>query len=442
MAALLGRRSAGMAATAAATIMLALAMMTIVAVMRGPSRRDELKGFSSEEASKDLQSYFHTEAERVKKESTNEVRKVTAKASRASLDSYFKKQSLAIKKRLHPTPPEEEMSAKAAQDDLNKYFDSLPTQSKRVKINQLSDEVKSLAQDVKKIMDPVKALEDHASKEKEAMDSLHKENERMLEESRRQRSEVEDSFKKAISDQCLKQNERTAKMIDMASRAASDAEEASKHSKSTTVVVRQNLAKRTTKYERMKDVNPRVSVEGLPPGWSAYLDRRTKYVYYYNKANRKSTWINPKGSLVHVEGMPSPWQAYKIEVEHLKAGCDGFLTVRQHGKLYYLNPKTGESTWEDPRVRPGRKVLDLIREHDRHRNLGLAEKSAKLSALADDHGVYAHNWPRSQWTDKAWMKFLNPSKEKLSSLTSGQELRQGYVGSEQNQLQPASSSSY
>lgn len=48
----------------------------------------------------------------------------------------------------------------------------------------------------------------------------------------------------------------------------------------------------------MKDVNPRVSVEGLPPGWSAYLDRRTKYVYYYNKANRKSTWINPKGSLV------------------------------------------------------------------------------------------------------------------------------------------------
>ena len=70
----------------------------------------------------------------------------------------------------------------------------------------------------------------------------------MLEESRRQRSEVEDSFKKAISDHCLEvskltaqlqQNERTAKMIDMASRAASDAEEASKHSKSTTVVVRQ-----------------------------------------------------------------------------------------------------------------------------------------------------------------------------------------------------------
>ena len=141
MAALLGRRSAGMATTAAATIMLALAMMTMVAVMRGSSRRDELKGFSSKEASKDLQSYFHTEAERVKKESTDEVKKVTAKASRAALDNYFKKQSLAIKKRLHPTPPEEEMSAKAAQDDLNKYFDSLPTQPKRVKINQLSDEV-------------------------------------------------------------------------------------------------------------------------------------------------------------------------------------------------------------------------------------------------------------------------------------------------------------
>eukprot|EP00960_Hanusia_phi_P056104 763153-Hanusia_phi.AAC.9 len=322
MAVLLSRRSGGMVAMAAASLLLTLAMVTMLFTMRSASGRDELKGFSAAEASRDLQDYFHSEEDRARKESSNEVRKVTAKASRASLDSYFKKQSLAIKQRLHPIPPEEALSAKAAQDDLNKYFDSLPTQSRRVKINQLSDEiltscltsssphacgqdtepvgqVKSLAKDVKHIMDPVKALEDHASKEKEAMDSLHKENERMLEESKRQRSE---------------QNEATTKMLNMASKAASDAEEASKHSKSTTVVVRQNLAKQTTKYARMKDVNPRVTVEGLPPGWSAYLDRRTKYVYYYNKANRKSTWINPKGSLVQVKGMPAPWQAYKIEV--------------------------------------------------------------------------------------------------------------------------------
>ena len=29
-----------------------------------------------------------------------------------------------------------------------------------------------------------------------------------------------------------------------------------------------------------------------------------------------------------------------------------------------------------------------------------AEKMARMAALADNHGVYAHNFARSQWADK------------------------------------------
>jgi hypothetical protein len=342
-----------------------------------------------------------------------------ANAANAQLDRYFHKQSLAIKQqgaaaaaargKLH-------MGAKDARTDLNSYFDSLQARTKRGKIQKLSGEVADLTKDVKDILKPMKDLQESASASKEALKGLRSDNlslrKQLLKDAKERRDEAE----------------RTEQAAEHAAEAAA----ANKPSRDETIVVREALrSKPQREYLKAKEVNPKMTVEGLPPGWSAYMDLKTKYAYFYNENTGKSTWINPKGSRISLKGFPSGWEALQDK----------------GGKDYFVNLKTGASTWEDPRELAGRKVLALMRR-GAHRRAAMhrqAIKMASLAALADDHGVYSHIFPRSQWADKDWMKFLDDGHAAAKSaelMTSTQDLKRGGVGREQAMLHRVASRNY
>ncbi len=67
--------------------------------------------------------------------------------------------------------------------------------------------------------------------------------------------------------------------------------------------------------------NERVRMAGLPPGWAAYVDRRTKYTYFYNARTRQSTWQSPAGKPARAAGLPAGWKAFR----------------GTGGKLYYIH---------------------------------------------------------------------------------------------------------
>ena len=82
-----------------------------------------------------------------------------------------------------------------------------------------------------------------------------------------------------------------------------------------------------------------------------------------------------------------------------------------------------------------------------HRQAEKMAQAARLAALADDHGVMAHKFPRSQWADKDWMRFLDDGDASAANgdaalLTSSQQLAQGDRGSEQAMPHEIASSSY
>lgn len=306
------------------------------------------------------------------------------------------------------------MSAAAANADLNKYFDSLQAHTKRGKLTKLAKEVTDLSKDVKAILMPVKQLQDSAAASKSAVSSLKEDTKRLLKD---------DESRRGVA-------ERAEKAAEAAAQSAKTA--ASRRARDETIVVRQALRRAPkTKFLKAKEVNPKMTVEGLPPNWSAYMDLKTKYAYFYNHRTGKSSWINPKGSKVHVKGLPAGWEALK----------------EKGGKDYYVNVKSGKSTWEDPRVIPGEKVLAMVNRGSRERAVmhKQAEKMAKLAALSDDHGVYGHNFARSQWADKDWMKFLDNGHAAAKSqelMTTNEQLRRGDVGSEQAMTHKIASRDY
>ena len=351
---------------------------------------------------------------------------VSAHAARAGLSSYFRQQSLAIKRQAaaNAAARKKHMTASAAAADLNSFFDSLPTGKNKGGLSVLSKEVKDLSADVKAMLTPMKHLQDKSEAEGAAVQSLSKDTRTLMQDDKLRQSVV-------------------AKAAQAAERAAASAKmAASRRARDETVVVRQKLrpapvvTKTVTKVLAAKEVNPQMHVEGLPPGWKAYMDLRTKYAYFYNKHTGKSSWINPKGSRVTIKGLPVGWEALQD-----KGGRD-----------YYVNLKSGKSTWEDPRVIPGEKVLAMVSRGARHRAAmhRQAEKmaqAARLAALADDHGVMAHKFPRSQWADKDWMRFLDDGDASAANgdaalLTSSQQLAQGDRGSEQAMPHEIASSSY
>lgn len=354
---------------------------------------------------------------------------VTAKASRQGLASYFHRQSLAIKQQLSADKAQKKrhMSAAAANADLDKYFDSLQSHTKKGKLETLAREVTDLSKDVKSIITPVKQLQDSAAASRNAVSSLQDDTKALL---RDEKSHQE------VAERAMKAAEKAAATSESAAESAKKAANG-RRARDETIVVRQALRRAPkTRYVEAKEVNPKMTVEGLPPNWNAYMDRKTKYAYFYNKKTRKSSWINPKGDRAHVTGLPTGWEALK----------------EKGGEMYYVNTKSGRSTFEDPRVIPGAKVLAMINSDDKRRAEGRAmhkqaEKMAKLSVLSDNHGVFSHNFARSQWADKDWMSFLDKGhgadKSQTESLeTTNEALAQGEVGGEQAMPQRVSSSSY
>ncbi len=259
---------------------------------------------------------------------------MTAKASREGLSNYFRKQSLAIKQQLAVDAKNRHMTAAAANADLNKYFDSLQAHTKKGKLETLAKEVTDLSKDVKDILQPVKQLQDSAVASKEAVSSLKLDTKELLRDEKAHQEVAERAEKAA---------EKAADSAADAAKGAANAADgaraaANRKPRDETVVIRQALH-RAPKYQ-YQEVNPKMTVEGLPPHWSAYMDLKTKYAYFYNKRTGKSSWINPKGSRTKVKGLPAGWEA---------------LTDKGD-QMYYVNLKTGKSTREDPRVIPGEKV--------------------------------------------------------------------------------------
>jgi hypothetical protein len=83
------------------------------------------------------------------------------------------------------------------------------------------------------------------------------------------------------------------------------------------------------KKQRPAGHNPQVRMEGLPPGWAAFLDERTKYTYFYNARTRQSTWESPAGAPVEEVGLPAGWKAYRTAA----------------GKVYYAHGRCGAAEW-------------------------------------------------------------------------------------------------
>lgn len=121
------------------------------------------------------------------------TRGVTAKAARGGLESYFRKQSLAIKQQAVKDEAQKKrhMSAAAANADLNQYFDSLQSHTKKGKLTTLSKEVTDLSQDVKAILEPMKQLQDSAVASKDAVSSLKEDTKMLLKDATSRRSVAE-----------------------------------------------------------------------------------------------------------------------------------------------------------------------------------------------------------------------------------------------------------
>ena len=396
-------------------------------------------GMSKDAASQDMETYFKQLKKQVKSASAlaqqhlkDEDRDIKGHTPAQSLSAYFDKQAT----KLHTyVAPSSKLSARAAAADLDSYFDSIPTETKReLKIDGLSNQVASLKDDVhniikpvqeleKEVMEPVKELKDKLKESNEetknALGRLHQQeevnNKRMMENAEKEGAEI---------------NAATGRAVSAAERAATSAEAARKAARAKANV---NIVSNIHQTPRSHIKNPKIKVEGLPPGWEAYMDRKTRFAYFFNPKTAESTWVNPKGSRVTgLRDLPAGWEALKPK----------------HGARYYVDLRSGESTYTDPRAIPGGKVLKLLEQSS---HMGAAARAAiardKAAALRDDNGEYAHNWKRSQWADKAWMKFLDPKARggagaHQSLRTTGQALREGSLSDVHPANEKVASSSY
>ena len=415
------------ASGALALVAVACAVAMVVSAI-GTSTQSELllkaAGMSKVAAGSDMDSYFHELRQQVKSASAlaaahekEEDHHLKAKNPAQSLSAYFDQQAKKIQTAVVPSS---KLSAAAAAADLDSYFDSIPTESKReMKIDGLSNQVSSLKDDVHNIMKPVEALEKEVmGPVKELKDSLKESNQATSNAINQLHSQQEGNNKRMLENEEKEGRQidaATGRAVTAAERAATSAEAAriAAHAKENV-----NIVSNVHQYPKPHIKNPKIMVEGLPPGWKAYMDRQTRYAYFFNGKTAKSTWVNPKGSRVTgLRDMPSGWEALKPA----------------HGQRYYVDLASGDSTYTDPRVIPGGKVLKLIEES---KHLGASARAALLhdrqTALKDDGGEYTHTSPRSQWADKAWMKFLDPKVKRgagahQSLRTAGEALEQGDV---------------
>jgi len=144
-----------------------------------------------------------------------------------------------------------------------------------------------LSKDVKAILQPVKQLQDSAAASRDAVGSLRADTQQLLKDEKTHEAEAERAEKAAVS--AADGAQHAASSAKAAAKAASAAA-SRRPARDETIVVRQALRRAPkTKYLEAKEVNPEMTVEGLPPHWEAYMDLRTKYAYFYNKRTGKLT---------------------------------------------------------------------------------------------------------------------------------------------------------
>jgi len=101
----------------------------------------------------------------------------------------------------------------------------------------------------------------------------------------------------------------------------------------------------------------------LPQAWTKHLDVSSGNFYYIDEEAQTSTWETPLlpslKRLVETgrEYLQNPsedfWEERKVSFwKDLKAGLEGWYGPLDgpHGRPYYANSLTGESSWRDPRV--------------------------------------------------------------------------------------------
>jgi len=312
-------------------------------------------------------------------------------SSISTLNQYFDRQARHIKE--HSVVRTTQMTAQQADADLNSYFDSLAAHTgKEGKMHQLEHKVSLLTKEVKKLKAPVESIKGSAA---------------------RTRSDV-----RTIKGDAAKTQTAVEGL------ASEDKEILAREQKQDKQAARRS-------HRPVHDGNnPPLSVEGLPPGWKAYKDEETKHPYYYNAKRDLSTWTSPVGKEVTVKGMKKGWEAMRSK----------------QGETYFVDEATGKATWKDPRAGPGAQLLQLMRGVDDARRQSHAAwtKHNRKVALHEDHGVYGHEWPRSQWADRRWMSFLSDSNAGgMGSLeTEAQQLAHGGDGSDHAPIRRASSRGY
>jgi len=311
-------------------------------------------------------------------------------SSISTLNQYFDRQEHAIK--AHSVEHSTELTAQQADADLNSYFDSLAAHTGKEGImHQLENKVASLTKTVKRLEAPVESIKGATAKTRSDVRSIQGD----AVKTRHAVEALGDEDKKILAHETHEDSKKAA---------------------------------------HREERNPPLPIKGLPPGWAAYEDEDTKAPYYWNAKRGVSSWTSPAGKkLAHsgaLKGVGKMWEAMRTK----------------RGETYFVNRATGKSTWNDPRVKPGAQLLQLMQgvQDARRKTQAAWVKSNKKVALRDDHGVYGHNWPRSQWADKQWMHFLSDSNAAGtgSLATTAQELSEGKEGRDHSTLRRASSSSY
>ena len=264
------------------------------------------------------------------------------------LNAYFDQQERSIRaENLHQQEATAtKLSAAAAAADLNAYFDSLPTGSRESKVRTLEQTVKTLTGEVKSLTQPLSDMRAASHQTAQAVSALRDQQAKLMADDAHHQRDVEQA------------EARAAAAAADAAKADAAAEAAARRK---TAVVLANIRPKAP----ARAVNPSVKVLGLPPGWKSYMDLRTKYTYFYNPRTRESTWESPAGTPESIVGLPDGWRAFKAK----------------GGKLYYFNRKQAVSTWDDPRLLPGAKVLSLLDSMDQVILITHSAKEYQLTLL-------------------------------------------------------------
>ena len=249
------------------------------------------------------------------------------------------------------------LTAAAAAADLNAYFDSLPTGSRESKVRTLEQTVRTLTGEVKSLKQPLSDMREASHQTAHAVSALRDQQAKLMADDAHHQRDVEQAVAHAAAAAA------DAAKADAAAEAAA---------RRKTSVVLASIRPKTA----ARAVNPLVKVLGLPPGWKSYMDLRTKYTYFYNPRTRESTWESPAGAPESIVGLPDGWRAYKAK----------------GGKLYYVNRKQAVSTWDDPRLLPGAKVLSLLDSMDQVNAPVCGAWSAQFSPRARAVCVWRGAW--------------------------------------------------